>query len=328
MNNSNDATNLPGASEAFIEELYDNYVFDLVLFSTTTMLLYSTILKIFQEIELMWLKRISLPTILYALARYATLLNVALLLVINLLPMTVPLKTCNIIDDLTNAISILSHIGVQGLLIARTYPLVRGNKLVIATLSFGFLSSVILNIFNIVAFNGCLAGASSSPEKKLIILLGNIFIIITDLLMFGVSLHKVWDTWHLKRNTDIHKKDDLISVLFEQIVSRFFFVVFITLTITIVEQFISTVAVAAIANVQSSLSGILVADFTLDLRQSNTSTIQTNDLPVIRSIRDLGQHIHQSFLVELDHNLNSEIQSLDDMDDPVSVIQDGAEVPA
>lgn len=90
----------------------NSYVFDLVLFSATSefskrtplapaaqrefsaMLLYSTILKLFQEIELMWLKRISLPTILYALARYATLLNVGLLLVVNLLPMTVVSPIC------------------------------------------------------------------------------------------------------------------------------------------------------------------------------------------------------------------------------------------
>lgn len=77
-----------------------------------------------------------------------------------------------------------------------------------------------------------------------------------------------------------------------------------------------------------SLSAILVADFTLDLRQSNVPAIQANDLPAIRSVRDLGQHIHRSFLVEMDYNQSidtddsDDVHELGDMDVPVPVAQD------
>lgn len=45
----------------------------------------------------------------------------------------------------------------------------------------------------------------------------------------------------------------------------------------------------------------MVANFTLDLRQSNSEIINDHaaSLPPIRSIRSVLQHIHQSVLVEM-----------------------------
>lgn len=65
----------------------------------------------------------------------------------------------------------------------------------------------------------------------------------------------------------------------------------------------------------SSLSAILLADFTLELRQKNSTAIQAinNTLPTIH-FQSVMDHIHQSILVEMGTPENTDTREGDDED--------------
>lgn len=43
-----------------------------------------------------------------------------------------------------------------------------------------------------------------------------ILITLSDLLLFVLSLYKVWGTWKLKREAGIQRSEDLVSILLKQ----------------------------------------------------------------------------------------------------------------
>lgn len=61
-----------------------------------------------------------------------------------------------------------------------------------------------------------------------------------------------------------------------------------------------------------SLSGIFVADFTLELRRSNAVVIETGaiSLPPIRSTSDALYHVHQSIVLEMGDHESTSIDSI------------------
>lgn len=68
-------------------------------------------------------------------------------------------------------------------------------------------------------------------------------------------------------------------------------------------------------DIYSSLSSILVANFTLDLRQLNSAKIEASNLslPSLR-FSNVLQHVHQSIVVELANPVDPEEQIADDLE--------------
>lgn len=187
---------------------------------------------------------------------------------------------------------------------ARAYSLCHEHKAVVGALAFLFLAGFTLSLFPMIKFPGCIS-LSEDAEINLLTNLSNIDTVLIDLLVFGICLWKVWDTWKLKRQTGIKSNNDLVSILIKQLVSRFCFAVLITATFAIL-QFVSpnAVIISDIPVFQQALSTILIAEFTLDLRRRNSTTIQfaSVTLPTLH-IQSMLQYVHESIIAGMgDHD--------------------------
>lgn len=242
-----------------------------------------------------------MPNLLYILTRYGSLAAAGFEVGLGFSP---PGRTCNVLANVGNAMSIFTFIGVQGILIARAYTLCNASRTITGLLALGFLSGLVTNLTGVIKFNGCITN-NYGGGKALLSLLASISIIVTDALIFGVCLWEVWGTWRLKRQTGIRGNSDIVSLLLRQIVSRFCFVLTITLAAAILNQVFETVPVLDILlSFQDSLSAILISNFTLDLRRRNSPLMPMGASNVSLSLqyRDALQHIHQSVLIEMgDH---------------------------
>lgn len=300
MNNTNN--NLPQAIiDSFIEETYERIVYTRLLIGSSTLLVSATLSKLSQEIEYIWSKPLSLPTFLYIMSRYAPLIYEGLYFTLNIISPSY--RTCNMLANAANCMACLSFIGVQGLLVARGYSICKGSKKLTVVLVFDFLLSFVLNLHQIIADPGCVI---SSPEVYLL-LVTNISIVTTDFVVFGICIKNVWGTWKLTKEEGIESSCSLISVLFKQSVTRCCFVTVISIANAVVSMipavnssFTVLAAAKCLLLFQNSLSAILVADFTLNLRRVNSAKIEASQvtLPTIH-FSNVLQHFNQSLLVEL-----------------------------
>ncbi|GJJ10310.1 hypothetical protein Clacol_004536 [Clathrus columnatus] len=120
-------------------------------------------------------------------------------------------------------------------------------------------------------------------------LVDNVVVILSDVLAFFAVIRQVWGLWKEKRRLGLHTGEDFATLLLQQGILRFFFVLFVSFT-QLVTDYISPqvgVYVGAFQNVYElcnilvnarpfmlplRLSVILICEFTLDLRRRNTTT--------------------------------------------------------
>lgn len=288
--------------QTLIQEAYVSYVYNIITIGVIALLIYTTLLQISQEVESIWTRRFSIPSLLYVLARYPVIITQSIYFVINLLPESTPERTCNILYNVSSAFSILTFLGVQGLLVARAYALCRGGKIVTTLLAFAFFAGVLFLLLEVILFDTCTFNLFVPTSERVIDLLGNIFGILIDVLSFCLCLYKVWGTWKSKRDANLHGGNNLASILFKQIISRFCFTVIISVTYAIIGQFLADpIITASLSSIQAGISVILISDFTLALREDNSSMIDANNatLVTIRTAQDILQQMHQTFIVEL-----------------------------
>lgn len=282
-----------------IQEVYEGYVYILVLFSSTALLFYATLTALTQEREFIWSRPFSLPSILYVFARHGSLIKQGLVIAITFIPLG---RSCNILADVQNFVLFLPAMGVQGLLIIRAYSICGGNKILFSALAFGFVSYFSLCVYAIVIFPGCTPSSSISSVTSEII--SNVIALVTDLIIFGICMWKVWGTWRLKRNNGIRSSGrSLISVLLTQSILRCCFAITITAALVPLVCFAATsnvVLVDSFTLIQNALSATLLADFTLDLRRLNSAKIEASQLslPPLQ-LSNVLQRVHQSILVEM-----------------------------
>lgn len=296
--NSTNSTEDAIIAEYIIEEVYENYVYILVIFSTITLAFYTTLLKLSQEIEHIWSKSFSLPSLLYIFTRYGILFAQAFRVALIFMSAG---RACNIVASATNVSFLLFSVGNQGLLVIRAYSICRANKILASALGLFYVSAIALNMYGIIAFPGCATNGSLAPI--IISLIGNVLVVCTDLLIFGICMWKIWGTWKLKREIGEHSGSSLTSVLLTQSIIRCCFVVTITITGSIL-GWIPSLPQALVTSsynfMEDVLSAALVANFTLDLRRLNSTKIQASQvsLPPLQFTNVL-QRVHQSFLVEM-----------------------------
>lgn len=101
-----------------VQEAYYLYLSYYISIAAFTVLLYSTLLKLPQEIRYIWSKRCSLPALLYMLTKYGALIYEGLYLVVIL---GVTTRLCIIPNMIGSVFVFVLFIGMQGLLIARAY---------------------------------------------------------------------------------------------------------------------------------------------------------------------------------------------------------------
>ncbi|KAF8525640.1 hypothetical protein JB92DRAFT_2875341 [Gautieria morchelliformis] len=135
---------------AVIQVLSDSFALNYASFAGIALLFLDTLLTLPSEISHVWSKTVRLGTILYLLARYMPL---ALLLVerydnLSNISAEQPRvsyiwRNCNTINHLSHACSVLSLIGVQGLLLAHTYAVSLQNQRVLGVLGLLILGAII-----------------------------------------------------------------------------------------------------------------------------------------------------------------------------------------
>ncbi|KAF8518311.1 hypothetical protein JB92DRAFT_2903042 [Gautieria morchelliformis] len=118
----------------------------------TALLIYDTLLTLPSEIKHIWCKTVKIGTILYVFSHYLLMAFFVLAIYGSLSNLAVEvyydntLMKCNTITRLVHALQVPLVIGVQGLLLARTYAISLQNQKVLGVLGLLILSPTIINV--------------------------------------------------------------------------------------------------------------------------------------------------------------------------------------
>lgn len=305
--------------DASIDNAFIGYTLTWIIISTLVLLFYDLLLQFSREVEYIWFKPFSPPGILYIFARYGFLIARGFRFSLNYVTIG---RSCNMLVITSLTFDTVAFIGVQGLLVARAYSICRGSKILTIALFLGLLACISTRLYATIAFSECLVMVTATT--KLIELIADVCVVYTDIIVFGIILWKVWGTWKLKREAGIHNYHSLVSVLLSQSFSRFCFVILFTVTVVVVASSVPSdnkpnifLLVQGLQSFQNALSCILVANFTLDLRQLNAAKIEASNLslPTLH-FSNVLQHVHQSIVVEL---AEPERQVTDDIEHDINV---------
>ncbi|GJJ15456.1 hypothetical protein Clacol_009734 [Clathrus columnatus] len=226
------------------------------------LLAYASFLHLRDEVEYIWRRKFTLPTLLYVLAKYPVFPYLSIVVVENILP-EASQSVFNALGFLSQSLEVLPFIGVQGLISIRAYALCQGYRPVTIGLAVTFLIALGAQIY--AAFTASL--------------LNNISIIISDVLAFAVVIRQVWGLWKLKQSSGLKDNKDLITALFHQGILRF------SLSTLLICEF--TLAVRRRNGARST-----------DYDQSTLSTPAFQENPV-HSVRFVLGHLHESILTEM-----------------------------
>ncbi|KAF8509585.1 hypothetical protein JB92DRAFT_2945893 [Gautieria morchelliformis] len=135
-------------------------VSDRSVLTTLTLLFFDTLLTLPSEIRHIWCKTFRLGTILYLLARYMPLVSLLVEIYGNLSNISAEVHyvygshvKCNAIGHLGGTCTVLSLIGIQGLLLARTYAISLQNQRVLGTLGVLILGAIIIKVHKLISLN-------------------------------------------------------------------------------------------------------------------------------------------------------------------------------
>ncbi|KAF8518315.1 hypothetical protein JB92DRAFT_2903184, partial [Gautieria morchelliformis] len=130
---------------AEIQALSDVFAFNFTIVAALALLIYDTLLTLPSEIKYIWCKTVKIGTILYLFARYLLMALFVLAIYGSLSNLSV--EKCITIARLLHALQVLSVVGVQGLLLARTYAISLQNQKVLGVLGLLILSSTIIIVY-------------------------------------------------------------------------------------------------------------------------------------------------------------------------------------
>ncbi|GJJ10208.1 hypothetical protein Clacol_004434 [Clathrus columnatus] len=144
-----------------------------------------------------------------------------------------------------------------------------------------------------------------------LILVDNVAVVLLEVLAFIAVLYQVWGLWREKRKLGLHTDKDFVTLLLRQGTLRFSFVLFISVTQTIIIYISPTAGTNSIA-VQNVLSVILICEFTQDLRRRNTirslpnqSSLELPDLNLssqdnsVRSIQSVFGRFQERMIADM-----------------------------
>ncbi|KAF8574282.1 hypothetical protein K439DRAFT_1624438 [Ramaria rubella] len=237
-----------------------------------TALAYDTLLTFSSEVRFIWHKKFRLGTILYLLAHYPALLQTLLGIYLDFA--TFPsLQTYS-------ALEFCPIIGVQGLLFVTTYATSSCNKLVLLVLAIFSTIAVASAMVDAVKIN-CISNSNTavlyvimSPpidvnSLNAVRTLNDIFTILFDTAAFFVILVITQAILLLWSGVKGQERKSLTSLLAQQGTLRYGFVLTITLADAVTTKVLRPSLQGILANLQDSLSVILICHFHLDLQQRN-----------------------------------------------------------
>lgn len=291
-----------------IQEAYFSDVYEFSVVSALAFVVYATMLNIPREAEYIWLspKPLSLATLFYALTRYGTLMGQILQFWLSCIPAGGSL--CNVLTDAEYATIIVTVIGTQGITVIRVYALCQGNKVILWALIFLSTGYIIASICSDVIFGGCFltSQTTSGATFDMLTAAEDILIIVMESVVFSVCLWNVWGIYKLKSETGIRNRNDLVSIIRRQVLSQFCFSIFSVGALAIASLIgLNNDVVTILGTFQQNLIGIMIANFTLDLRQQNAAFINARNITLpslhFRSVLD---YMHQSIVVEMSDHEN------------------------
>ncbi|GJJ10394.1 hypothetical protein Clacol_004620 [Clathrus columnatus] len=166
-----------------------------------------------------------------------------------------------------------------------------------------FVQSVSEGIIQVETFIACFAFLVT------LILVGNVAVVLSDVLAFLAVIHQVWSLWKEKRKLRLHNTgEDFVTLLLQQVTQ-------------LAIDYISPTAGTDVIAFQTVLSTILICEFTLDLRQRNATRSLPNqsalELPDLNlSSRDNSVRSRQSMLGRLQESI---IADMGERSDPVGI---------
>ncbi|GJJ10326.1 hypothetical protein Clacol_004552 [Clathrus columnatus] len=185
------------------------------------------------------------------------------------------------------------------------------------TTTIGFRFPIIHNPFVINLF--------LSSYLSILLLIDNVAVVLSDILAFLAVIRQVWGLWKEKRRLGLHTGKDFATLLLQQGILRFSFVLFITLT-GLIFSYISPLGAIDVTIFQNVFSALLICEFTLDLRRRNTTTrplpnlsaLEFVDLnpssqhnPEVRSIRSVLGRLQESIIADMRERDGSVSMSID-----------------
>lgn len=267
-----------------IQDNYLNDVYIMVLLSNLTLFLYTSCLNFSREIDYIWKKPFRLPTLFYLLTRYASIICFGMTLAEILFTPNTPKRTCDVVVDTIDVLTILCYVGIQGLLITRAHALCRVCSLPMwlkitysCTIALFFFLGLTIDSYAVIHYGGCPDYTSSEIPggETLIILLGDTCVFVTDFLVFAMGLYYFWDMWKLR----VQKGNNLALIIFKETISRFLFSIVIIFLLKILSQFLESSPI--FTTFQNGLAVLLLTEFTLDVRECHCAQNNKGDLLVV-----------------------------------------------
>lgn len=255
-------------ASTIVQEYSKGYIYSLILISNITILLYTSLLSMSREKNYIWRKPFKFTNVLYMFTRYTTIMTLVSYFGLEIYPSSLPAEACDVVFNITHTLTVLTYIGIQGLLVARAYALCqacnldrRYNIIISSTLVLSFLGGLFFQFFVAIRYGGC--SYTNIDDESLFILLANGFILLTDVLVFFTCLYYFWNGW---RSLRIQRDNVLAFLLLRATILRFCFALIIILTLEIIAIVVihNPLDIAAF---QNSLSAVLIAEFTLDIRE-------------------------------------------------------------
>ncbi|GJJ10105.1 hypothetical protein Clacol_004331 [Clathrus columnatus] len=134
-------------------------------------------------------------------------------------------SVCDNLNFSINAIAVLPRIGVQGLIALRTYALCQGYQPMTIALFIAYSAGLAIQIYGL------------NPYLPALNLIGNLSIVLTDALAFSTVIRQTWGLWKEKRRLQLQTNADFVTLLLQQGVLRFSFVLLVTPTAFIISYF-------------------------------------------------------------------------------------------
>ncbi|KIJ55961.1 hypothetical protein M422DRAFT_23458 [Sphaerobolus stellatus SS14] len=231
--------------------------------SSLALLFYDTLLTLGDEVLLIWKRKWRIGTVLYLMARYCTMIELAIGLISQLQHPFTPMFCSDAVVFVQAAFNILGAIGVQGLLLGRAHTVSRSNQW--STMILCVLFTAYTTVFLVqLPFMTC-----STPQRDHLILasLESISVVLSDSVVFFLTAYYAWKEYSFPWDICPAGQGSLLELFMQQGVIRFLIMFIWNVELAITEKIVK----GPLAGVDSPLyivvSVIFMCRFLLQIRE-------------------------------------------------------------
>lgn len=253
---------------AFVQQVSDAQAFTYVTIASITVFTYDILLTLSREVEHIWKPRpfFRLGTILYQATRYPLLLFIIMNFYMDSAEFT-SATTCTSLVRFINVLEFLPLIGVNGLLIARSYAISSQNILSLVLLLPLAFVSIGFKVLTTV-LQTCLLTLDTQER----IILGNTIqtaiTVAFDTIVFLITLRFMLSTVRKQSSLpDPFAKNSILFLFVYQGAMRYGFVLTVTVTDAAIFKTLRVGLQGILGPVQNVLSVLIICRFQLDLRE-------------------------------------------------------------